>query len=109
MRGARIGALVLTTAALALGALGCEGRPRAGGSEAVPTEAPRRTGPAVAVLDFSGGVPEQEAPSLFGQVGRKKSFDELLRTIEEISGDPKKGTVGVLVKFGGASIGAARA
>ena len=109
MRGARIGALVLTTAALALGGLGCEGRPRAGGSEAAPTEAPRRTGPAVAVLDFSGGVPEQEAPSLFGQVGRKKSFDELLRTIEEISGDPKKGTVGVLVKFGGASIGAARA
>ncbi|HSO39842.1 MAG TPA: S49 family peptidase, partial [Labilithrix sp.] len=95
--------------ASALGALGCEGRPRPGATEGTPTEPPRRTGPAVAVLDFSGGVPEQEPSSLFGQVGRRKSFDELLRSIEEIAGEPKKGTVGVLVKFGGASIGAARA
>jgi protease-4 len=40
-------------------------------------------------------------------VGRKKSFDELLRAIEDVAKDKK--TVGVLVKFGGATIGAARA
>ncbi len=109
MSAARTGVLFLASSLLVMGALGCEGRPRSGPNDSAPTEAPRRSGPAVAVLDFSGGVPEQEAPSLFGSVGRKKSFDELLRSIDEISGDPKKGTVGVLVKFAGASVGAARA
>ena len=99
----------LAAVATSLLVVGCEGRPRPGAVEGAPTEVAPRTGPSIAVLDFSGGVPEQEAPSLFGSVGRKKSFDELLRAIQEISGDPKKGTVGVLVKFGGASIGAARA
>jgi protease-4 len=61
------------------------------------------------VLDFEGGVPEQEAPSLFGSVGHKRSFDEVLRAIQEIAGDSTKATAGVLVKFGSASIGAARA
>ena len=107
-------AVVVVAIGTALLASGCEGRPRPGQStstESTTTEAPRHSGPAIGVLDFSAGVPEQEAPSLFGQVGRKKSFDELLHSIQEISADAKKGTgtVGVLVKFGSASIGAARA
>ena len=106
---------VLPTLALASGLLvaGCEGRPRPG-ADGKTTEAPRKTGPAIAVLDLAGGVPEQEQASLFGQVGRKKSFDELLHAIDELTGDASasananKRDVGVLVKFGSAAIGAAR-
>ena len=93
----------------ALLAVGCEGRPRPGPAlDGTLSEPPRRTGPAIAVLDFSTGVPEQEAASLLGQIGRRKSFDELLHVVEETGGDSRKGTVGVLVKFGSAPIGAAR-
>ena len=89
----------------ALFAIACEGRPRPSGSA---TEPPKKTtGPAVAVLDLTGGVPEVEAGGLFGPVGRKKSFDELLRAIDEVEKD--KHVTGVLVKFGASSIGAARA
>jgi protease IV len=103
-------ALVRTlSAALALAtgifASGCEGRPRVA-ADGKPSEPPRRSGPAIAVLDLGGGVPEQEAASLFGGVGRKKSFDELLVAIEDASKD--KTSPGVLVRFGSAKIGAAR-
>ena len=103
----RLRFVTLATAAL-LGVLGagCEGRPRPTAADGTTTEPPRKTGPAIAVLDLAGGVPEQEAASLFGGVGRKKSFDELLHSIEEIQSDKK--SVGVLVKFGSSSIGAAR-
>jgi len=99
----------LATAMLALltpvGALGCEGRPRpAGATEAEP---PKRSGPAVAVLDLSGGLPEQEKGGLFGVSGAKKSFDEVLRVTSELGEDKK--SVGVMVKLAGAQIGAARA
>lgn len=98
----RAGALVATLA-ITLAVTGCEGRPHTDGPV---TEPKPRSGPAIAVLDFSGGVPEQETSGLFGPVGRKKSFDELLHAIEEVSND--KRMVGVLVKFGSAPIGAAR-
>ena len=95
---------------LALFVTGCEGRSRpstsSDGKSDGKTEPPRRTGPAIAVLDLAGGVPEQETASLFGAVGRKKSFDELLRAIAEVTTDKK--SVGVLVKFGSSGIGAAR-
>jgi len=98
-------ALALALAALtAISAAGCEGRPRAEGSSSEPKP---KTGPMIALLDFTGGVPEQEAAGLFGPVGRRKSFDELLRAVDEVEKDAK--AVGVLVKFGSASIGAARA
>lgn len=101
----------ITIAALAFAlfgaAAGCDGRSRTGASaDGKTTEPPRRTGPSIAVLDLGGGVPEQEASGLFGPVGRKKSFDELLRAIEEVREDKK--SVGVLVKFGASGIGAAR-
>lgn len=89
--------------AVASVALGCDGRPTPAGPR---TEPKPRSGPMVAVLDLGGGVPEQEAASLLGPVGRRKSFDELLRAIDEVSRDKK--TVGVLVKFGAASLGPAR-
>lgn len=98
-----LGTLALAVALSSACVAGCEGRPHTDG----PTTEPKpRTGPTIAVLDFSGGVPEQESTGLFGTVGRKKSFDELLHVIDEVTTDKKM--VGVLVKFGSAPIGAAR-
>lgn len=100
MKRARSLVAGMALAALALG--GCEGRPRSSSSSEQ-----KKTGPAIAVVDLSSGVPEMEPAGLFGPMGRKKSFDELLRVIEEVSDD--KNAVGVLVRFGSARIGAARA
>ena len=55
-------------------ALGCDGRPRP--ADASRTGQPKKYGPAVAVIDLSAGVPEQEKGGLFGVSGSKKSFDE---------------------------------
>ncbi len=101
---ARIARAALVTL-VSLGALGCEGRPRP--ADATPTEPRKTSGPAVAVMDLSGGLPEQEKGGLFGVSGAKKSFDEALRITNEL-GDDKK-SVGVMVKLAGAQIGAARA
>lgn len=86
-------------------ALGCEGRPRPPGEE--KTETPKRTGPAVAVVDLAGGVPEQDKMGIFGVPGSKRSFDELLRVTEAVKKDER--SVAVLVKLASAPIGAARA
>ncbi len=60
------------------------------------------------MLDLSGGVPEVEASGLFGPPpGRRRSFDALLDAIDDLSKD--KDTKGVLVRFGGAAFGMARA
>ncbi len=104
LAGPLLATLVVTSSLLAAG---CEGRPHAGTTtDAKATEPTRKTGPAIAILDISGGVPEHEAASLFGGIGRKRSFDELLNAIAEVG--TNKGIVGVVVKFGSASIGAAR-
>ena len=103
MTRASRGAFFACAAAILFGALGCEGRPRPEGK----TEPPKRTGPAIAVVDLGGGVPEQVQPSLFAVPNAKKSFDELLRVLADVQED--KRSVGVMVKFGGASIGASRA
>jgi protease IV len=110
MKGWAFALALATVTTSALLATGCEGRARSGGgAEGKTTEPPPRTGPAIAILDLGGGVPEQEPSGLFGAVGRKKSFDEVLRAIEEVTADTKKnGSVGVLVKFGSKGIGAAR-
>lgn len=96
--------LFALAAVVALAPLGCEGRPR---PEGTTTEPKPRSGPAVAVFDLSSGAPEREAAGFFGPVGRRKSFDELLNAITEAEGD--KRSVSVLVKFGSATIGGARA
>ena len=98
MRAAAIG-----IGLLALLAAACEGRPR----PADTTETPKKFGPAVAVMDLSGGVPEQEKAGLFGAQGTRKSFDEALRVATELAKDDD--TRGVMVKLGSAAIGAARA
>lgn len=98
-------ALALGMLATIAGASGCEGRPRP--ADATQTEPQKRSGPAVAVLDLSGGLPEQEKGGLFGVTGAKKSFDEILRVTTELRDDKK--SAGVMVKLAGAQIGAARA
>jgi protease-4 len=97
----------LAFAIVAAAALGCEGRPRP--ADTTTTETPKKYGPSVAVLDLTGGVPEQEKSGLFGVSGGKKSFDELLRVATELERDRSKSTLGVMVKLGSASIGNARA
>lgn len=91
-----------TLAMLAL-ALGCEGRPRT----TARTEAPARSGPAVAVVDLSAGVPEQETPSLLDLGPRKQTFDQLLDAIARVEKD--KDAKAVFVRFGSVNLGGARA
>jgi protease-4 len=95
-------AALTTTVALSLG---CEGRPRS--SDGATTEPPKKRGPAVAVLDLTGGVPEQQKSGLFGATGPRKSFDEVLRVTTELRDRDDKG-VSVMVKLGSAAIGGAR-
>ncbi|WP_394850395.1 signal peptide peptidase SppA [Pendulispora brunnea] len=87
-------------------AVGCKGRtPSSSGSGATAREP--RTGPALALLDLSHGVPEQSAGSAWGLGPRKHSFDEVLRAAERARKDAD--IKGVLVRFGAASLGNARA
>lgn len=100
--------LVLCALPVVLGALvACEGRPRSvpsgGGGE---TSEPR-SGPSLAIFDLSAGAPEKAQQSLLGVSGRKQSFDELMREIERVGKD--KRAAGAFVRFGGASLGLARA
>ncbi len=103
MRAAR---LALAAVTIAAAGAGCEGRPHAtaGGSE----KAQPRSGPALVVLDVSGGLPEKEAGGLLGPPpGRRRSFDSILRVLEATRSD--KDTKGYYVRFGSASFGTARA
>lgn len=98
------GALAPALAAVLLAA--CEGRPTP--PDQPHTEPARRRGRAVAVLDLSNGLPEQDRGGLFGG-GGKRSFDELLRVAVAIREDSGDASAGVMVKLGSASIGSARA
>jgi protease-4 len=89
--------------ALAVGA--CDGRPRSSSSSG---KSQPRSGPALAVLDLSGGVPEKEEGGLFGPPpGRRRAFDSLIKAIDETQKD--KDTKGFYVKLGSARFGMARA
>ncbi len=98
-------ALILA-APLALALVACHGRAREGeAGKATPVE-PRR-GPALAVLDISGGLPEVSEPGLMGFGPKKPTFDDALRALEKAKKD--KDAPGVLVRFGMTSVGMARA
>jgi protease-4 len=98
----RRAALAVLSCALAVA--GCAGRPRA--ADGTKTEAPPKRGPTISVFDLSGGLPEQDKGGIFGVTTSKKSFDEFLRVAKQVGEDKK--SVGVLVKFAGAQVGAAR-
>jgi protease-4 len=89
-----------------LASTACEGRPRSAPAAAAESEPPR-SGPALAVIDLSAGVPELVEPGIFDVSPRHPSFDGLLRVIDRLGRDDK--TRGVMVRFGGATLGLARA
>jgi len=90
-----------------LGALvACEGRPRSHPAQAAADEEPS-AGPSVALLDLSGGVPEQPPSGLLGLPSGRPSFDRLVHEIDRLGED--RHVRGVLVRLGTASIGLARA
>ena len=84
---------------------GCEGRPRTGTASSSQPE--RTTGPQVAVLDLSEGLPEQASSGLLGLAPRAATLDDLLEQIEKLarSSDVKA----VLVRLGSSRIGLERA
>ena len=92
-------------ASLLLGA-GCEGRPR---SAPESSSAPAKTsGPYVATLDISDGLPEAEDTGLLGLTPpKRRSFWDFLSAVEAIRKDKK--VKGVFVRFGSVNFGAARA
>lgn len=94
-------------AAMLVLAAGCEGRPQGEAAKSSGEQQKKLTGPAVSVVDLTGGVPEVEKSSLFGSAGPKKSFDALLVALEGVMKD--KDSMSVFVKFGSTNIGAARA
>jgi protease-4 len=97
-----VAAAVLASA----GAVGCDGRHRAGSSAGASHDEPR-AGPAIAVLDLSDGVPEQPPTGLLGLSSKGASFDELVNEVERLGRD--KDVRGLLVRLGTARIGLARA
>ncbi len=102
----RIGVARGVLFAAALAAAACEGRPQAGGSYGAKSTP--RSGPAVVVLDLSVGIPEKEQAGLLGPApGRRRSFDSLLKTIDQARHD--KSTRGFYVHFGQTTFGLARA
>lgn len=98
-------------ARLALAALllcaACEGRPQGEAAKSgSDSQQKKLTGPAVSIVDLTGGVPEVEKAGLFGAAGPKKSFDQLLVSLDAVTKD--KDSMSVLVKLGSTNIGAAR-
>jgi protease IV len=97
-------ALVGVVALATLAPLGCDGRPRSAGSA---SKSQPRSGPALAVLDFTAGVPEKEEAGLLGPPpGRRRAFDSLIKIIDEVQ--KEKDTKGIFVRFGSATFGMAR-
>ncbi|MBV9948590.1 MAG: S49 family peptidase [Myxococcales bacterium] len=101
----RLGALVASLA-VAGSVAGCEGRRRATPAHGEARDAPR-SGPAIAVLDLSDGVPERPPSGLLGLTGRGEAFADLVDQIERMEREPRPR--GVLVRLGAVRIGMARA
>jgi protease-4 len=100
----RVHALVLSL--LVGAAVGCEGRHRAAGSGRTSHEEPR-SGATIAVLDLSGGVPEQSGTGLLGLPAKTVSMEDLIQETARIGRD--KEVRGTLVRLGTARFGLARA
>jgi protease-4 len=84
----------------------CEGRPRTGTAAGASRDEPHH-GPEIAVLNLSGGLPEQPSGGLLGLPSKSGSFDDLVREVERLGSD--KDVRGVLVRLGTAHIALARA
>jgi protease-4 len=86
-------------------ALGCEGRPRsATGSGA---QAERSSGPSIAVLDLSEGLPEQSSSGILGLAPHAATLDDLIEESTKLAGASE--VKGILVRLGSSRIGLERA
>jgi protease-4 len=95
---------------LLCGAAACEGRPRAAAAKGEGARDEPRTGPSVAVLDLSEGVPEQASGGLLGLSSRGVSLSDLVHEVDVLDRGVETPDVrGVLVRLGSARIGLARA
>jgi protease-4 len=95
------------TAALLFGMLAaCEGRPRAASTGSDHHVGSGHTGPWVAVLDISDGLPEQSSGGLLGLGGISATMSDLVRAVEHLERDASVG--GVMVRIGTARIGLGR-
>jgi protease IV len=108
----RLARFMATVSLCALAALGtaCHGRARTettSASSGAPTTPDPRSGPAIALVDVSGGLSELNEGGFMGIGPKKHSFDEVLRVLDKIHKD--KDDRGVLVRFGSVSVGLARA
>jgi protease-4 len=87
---------------------GCEGRPRASSwGAAVPSHEGSRTGPWVAVLDLSEGLPEQSAGGWLGLGPKNATMYDLVHEVGRL--EHAVNLRGVLVRLGTARLGMARA
>jgi protease-4 len=82
----------------------CEGRPRATGAGGTEE---RRSGPFVAVLDLSDGVPEQSSGGWLGISTRAVALEDLVHEAAELEHESELRAV--LVRLGTARIGLGRA
>ncbi len=98
--------MFMASALVALFATGCDGRPEYKNPNASPGSS-KQKGPKIAIVDLSGGVPEVEAPGMFGLPGDGKSFDSLVESLRVLAADHD--AKGIFVKMGSTEIGAARA
>ena len=100
----RSGAVVALLAAAAI-SVGCRGRPRSWDAPVEGAEGDVRA-PIVAELDLTSGAPEKSAGGLLSMPS-KYTFDALVASLHKMAG--RKEIKGVLVSFGSASLGWARA
>jgi protease-4 len=104
--GTRRAGLLLLSSLLATLA-GCEGRPRASSVGTTSAHEGSRTGPWVAVLDLSDGLPEQSSGGLLGLGAKSATMFDLVREVGRLDQAPN--LRGVLVRLGTARLGMARA
>jgi len=95
----------LAAAVVLAGTIGCEGRRRAGPAQTGSTGA--RTGPSIAIVDLSEGVPEQSSSGWLGLSARPASLQDLAEYVDGVRHD--KSLRGILVRLGAARMGLARA
>jgi protease-4 len=88
----------------------CEGRRRTGPAKDGAREE-ARSGPAVAILNFSDGLPEQAPAGILGLGGKGVSFDDFVREIERLGKETRETTDvrAVLVRLGATRLGLAQA
>lgn len=101
MTSGRVFAVAFLVAAVA----GCDGRPKVVSHGPAARGSPR-TGPWVAVLDISDGLPEESSGGVLGLTGRAATMSDLVREVDRLEGDT---TVrGAIVRIGTARIGLGR-